>query len=221
MTSRRRGRRLAATATWTATRTAAALAGVLLAAGCGLPQGTTPLEPDPSGVPYRLLSPTEAGPTTAQRGPQTTTPDVYLLTADERLVPVEAPVRRNGLEPVIRDVLTRLTSGPSETERASGLASALGPDVRLTLTGVDSGTATIELDLGAPEPGAARLPLAVGQVVLSTTSVEGVDRVQLVRDGAPVEVPRPDGSLTREPLTAADYDTLLTSDPVGSKAKPT
>ncbi|MCU1537320.1 MAG: Lipoprotein LpqB, GerMN domain, partial [Humibacillus sp.] len=194
---------------------------VLTTAGCGLPQGTTPLEPDPSGVPYRLLSPTEAGPTTAQRGPRTTTPDVYLVTSDGRLVPVEAPVRRDGLEPVTRDVLTRLTSGPTATERASGLGSVLGPETRLTLAGVADGTATVALDLGTPEPGAARLPLAIAQVVLSTTSVEGVDRVQLVRDGAPVQVPRPDGSLTSDPLTAADYDELLSSSPVGSKAKPT
>ena len=180
------------------------------------------MEPDASGVPYRLLSPTESEPTTAERGPQTTSPDVYLLTADERLVPVEAPVRRNGLGPVIRGVLARLTSGPSESERSSGLASALGPDVRLTLTGVVRGTATVELDLGAQQPGAARLPLAVAQVVLSTASVEGVDRVQLVRDGAPVEVPLPDGSLTREPLTSADYTALLANVPVSSsKARPT
>jgi hypothetical protein len=195
---------------------AVALAVGSTAAGCGLPQGTTPLEPDPSGVPYRLLSPTEAGPTTAQLGPRTTTPDVYLLAADGRLMAVDVPLRRQGLVPVLQGVLARLTAGPSERERAHGLSSALGPDVRLTLVGVSNGTATVGLDLGAQEPGAARLPLAVGQVVLTATSVDGVERVQLVRDGAPLQVPLPDGSLTSAPLTPSDYGVLLADEPAPS-----
>ena len=188
---------------------AAALLCTLSAASCGLPDATTPLELDPSDVPYRLLSPS-AGPSATQPpATRTTTPEVYLLDGDGRLVPVGAAQAANGLVPVLGGVLSRLASGPREAERASGLASALGPDVRLILVGVTDGTAVIEVDLGEQDPSASRLPLAVGQVVLSTTSVEGVDRVQLVQGGSPIEVPLPDGALTLGPVTAGDYAALL------------
>lgn len=188
---------------------AAALLCVLSAASCGLPDATTPLELDPSDVPYRLLSPS-ADPSTAQPpSTRTTTPDVYLLDGDGRLVPVEAAQAASGLGPALGGVLSQLAAGPREAERASGLASALGPDVRLTLVGVTDGTAVIEVDLGEQDPSASRLPLAVGQVVLSATSVEGVGRVQLVQGGSPIEVPLPDGALTLGPVTAGDYAPLL------------
>jgi hypothetical protein len=198
---RRRGRARSAAA--------AALLCVLSVACCGLPDATTPLELDPSDVPYRLLSPS-AGPSATQPpSTRTTTPDVYLLDGDGRLVPVAAAPTESGLVPVLGGVLSRLAAGPREAERASGLASALGPDVRLTLVGVADGTATIDVDVGEQDPSASRLPLAVGQVVLSATSVEGVDRVQLVQGGSPIEVPLPDGALTLGPVTADDYAPLL------------
>ena len=176
----------------------------LRAARCHDPPGARPQR--------RALSPPQS-----ERGPlgdptpstRTTTPDVYLLDGDGRLVPVAASPTESGLVPVLGGVLSRLAAGPREAERASGLASALGPDVRLTLVGVADGTATIEVDVGEQDPSASRLPLAVGQVVLSATSVEGVDRVQLVQGGSPIEVPLPDGALTLGPVTADDYAALL------------
>ena len=46
---------------------------------------------------------------------------------------------------------------------------------------------------------------AVAQIVLSLAEIDGVERVSLVVDGAVVEWPRGDGSLTSEPLTIYDY----------------
>ena len=53
--------------------------------------------------------------------------------------------------------------------------------------------------------------LAIAQVVMTLTSLPGVDSVQFVRDDETVEVPLPDGTLVRRPLTAADYSSLLAS----------
>jgi hypothetical protein len=51
--------------------------------------------------------------------------------------------------------------------------------------------------------------LAVAQVVLTVTSVPGVDSVLVTRDGAPVELPLPGGALTSGPVTGRDYISLV------------
>ncbi|HZB21324.1 MAG TPA: GerMN domain-containing protein, partial [Blastococcus sp.] len=52
---------------------------------------------------------------------------------------------------------------------------------------------------------------AVAQLVLTATSLQGVDAVQLTIGGEPVEAPLPTGELTSAPLTAADYAVFLTA----------
>ena len=49
----------------------------------------------------------------------------------------------------------------------------------------------------------------MAQIVLTATSVPGVDAVRLTLSGAPVEAPLPSGELTSEPLNADDYATFL------------
>ena len=72
----------------------------------------------------------------------------------------------------------------------------------------------VQLDPGDQGPTANKLPLAAGQVVLTATSVRGIERVQLVRaDGQPIEVPLPDGALTSLPLEARDYLSLVVGSP--------
>ena len=57
-----------------------------------------------------------------------------------------------------------------------------------------------------------RLPLAVGQLVLSLSSAPGVDGIRLVTSGEAVDVPLPDGALADRPVTADDYVELLPPD---------
>jgi hypothetical protein len=81
--------------------------------------------------------------------------------------------------------------------------------VRLDLVDVVDGTASIQITPSSQSPSADRLPLAVGQLVLTVTSVDGVDRVTFLQDGAPIEAPLPGGARTAQPVTAADYSSLL------------
>ena len=106
-------------------------------------------------------------------------------------------------------MLTRLSRGPSELERQSGLSTALGPDVSLTVNRIQGGRADIDITIVPPAPSARRLPLAVGQIVLSLTSIPGVASVWLMSDGTPIEAPLPDGALTARPLTAQDFTALV------------
>ena len=63
----------------------------------------------------------------------------------------------------------------------------------------------------APSGAASRR--AVAQIVLTATSVPGVDAVLLTLDGDPVEAPLPSGELTSAPLTETDYEPLLVAPP--------
>ena len=188
----------------------ALMAVVALSASCGLPDSGPPHTIDPTNVPYHLLGSATAAPSTTQRGSRTTTPRVYLMTGAERLVAVEAPLPSSDAKELLQQLLAQLARGPDESQRSAGLGTALGPGVTLTVNEVTGRTAVVRVDPGDQGPAANKLPLAVGQIVLTATSVRGIERVQLVRaDGQPIEVPLPDGALTAEPLQARDYMSLV------------
>ena len=69
--------------------------------------------------------------------------------------------------------------------------------------------ASVELTPSEQPRTADRLPLAVAPIVLTVTSVDGVDAVMLLREGAPVDVPLPGGEQVSRPVTAAQYQSLL------------
>jgi len=188
----------------------ACLAGAVAAvAGCGAPGGgeTRPLPP--AEVPYGLLSPTEtAAPTTPAPAAATSGARLYFVDGDRLLAPVPLPSPTGSTRDAVEAVLEQLAAGPSEAQRDQGLSNALGPEARLRLVDVQGGTARVEVSSSLPDPAPDRLPLGVGQVVLSVTSVPDVRAVQLVRDGTPLDVPRPGGARTSSPVTAQDYAAL-------------
>ena len=82
--------------------------------------------------------------------------------------------------------------------------------------------ATVTIDIGGPvdAPSGAESRRAVGQIVLTATSVPGVRAVLLTATGNRVDAPLPDGQLTSAPLTAADYEILLTAPAPSATAAP-
>ena len=182
---------------------------VLLLASCGLPGGGSVHVVDDDTVPYQLL---ESGTPSARSsvpgrdpGP---VPVVFWMTGD-RLVPeatgdscAERP------EVLVERLLGALAAGPSDDARAAGKSSAIPSDAGLDLVGMSDGSVEVEIE---PETSlsAERLPVAVGQVVLTITSAPTVRSVVLVSDGSPVQVPLPGGVLTNGPVTADDYADLL------------
>ncbi len=192
-----------------------ALVGALLA-GCGAPGSTRPAEIEPSEVPYGLLSPAVDPLVASSEGDvpeQVATTPVYLLGEGGVLLAAPTPVEPGSSTQMAEQALSRLQAGPTDEERAAGLASALGAAVDLSLVSIDVGTARVEVRLNAGELAADQVPLALGQVVLTLTSVAGIESVQLVNDGDPVEMALPGGVLTTAPVTAADYQEL--AEPTG------
>lgn len=179
---------------------------VATAAACGVPSDS-PLVAI-TVVPYDLLSPASTA-TTRPTALPTRGPFVYLLGGDERLVPIESGAVAGEPVELLTSILSRLASGPTDEERGRGLSTALGSDVALTLHRLENGRAEIELDAGAQAMPARRLPLAVGQVVLSVTSIPGIDSVVLTNNGTPFDAPLPGGALTDHPLSAGDYQVFV------------
>lgn len=202
---------------------AALLAGaVAVCTACGVPTGGSTRSVDPENVPYALLSPPPSAEPTAPTDstpsiptvPPTATamasPQLFLLDDDLLVaVSVELPLQAVGAEAMIRAALDQLSEGPDEDQRSAGLASALGSDVDLRLVDLIDGTARVDVVLPSRDPAPDRLPLAVGQIVLTVTSVTGVDDVVLVQDGEGIEMPLPGGARTSDPVGAADYQDLL------------
>lgn len=179
---------------------------VLTLAACGVPVTSPPTAI--TEVPYNLMETAEP-PTPLPSTPVRRGPFIYWVNAADQLVAIEAGTTTSDAPDTVAAVLTRLAQGPSELERESGLSTALGPDVSLTVNRIEGGRADIDITIGPPGPSARRLPLAVGQIVLSLTSASGIDSVWLMSDGTPIEAPMPDGALTARPLTAQDFTALV------------
>jgi spore germination protein GerM len=192
----------------------AALAGVVLGlavvlAGCGVPTGGEPTTIAPSDFPYALDAPSSV--------PAAPTPEVveapygvFFVDATEVLVAQPRDVDGSTAEERLVDLLAALADGPTPSEQDARLSTRLPPDTGLSLSDLSGGTATIDLDLLAQTPSGSTSRRAVAQIVLTATTVPGVDAVRLTVGGDPVEAPLPSGELTSAPLTAADYADFLT-----------
>lgn len=183
-------------------------------------------------------APPSASASSAPSNARAAQPETYLLGADQTLVPAPTglPALRSFLPTTTRpgattgpgaesagpsdppaevttmvlvQLLATLELGPTPQQRAQGLGTALTPGVTIRLLGVQGAVADIEVQSPFREPSADRLPLAIGQLVLTATSVPGIEAVQLLQDGVPLAVPLPGGALTAEPLRRRDYAPLV------------
>lgn len=196
-----------------ARRLAAASVVVLAAvlAACGLPDEQRTEIVDDSSVPYDLLDPGTPTPDDADAGSATPrqTPVVFWLSRHDLLTPSDVGLTCDETPTAVVDAaLSALVAAPSSSERDAGLSSAIPSNARLTLLDITGGVAEVDLD-PVTIADAERLPLAVGQVVLSVTSAPGVDAVRLVTSGQPVDLPLPSGALATRDVTPEDYAALL------------
>jgi Sporulation and spore germination len=189
---------------------AALLALLLLLTGCGVPgDGHARIVAD-DDVPYHLLDADHSAGANGDTGSvPRLVPVVFWLVGEKRLVP--AATRGSCADPpaeLADRLLAVLAAGPDQDARAARRSSALPPAPSLRLIGIVDGTAQVEMDPSA-SISADRLPLAVGQVVLSLASSPGIDRVTFLNAGEPVPVPLPGGALSTRAVSAKDYAGLL------------
>jgi hypothetical protein len=189
------------------------LAVVVLPAGCGVPTGAAPETLAATDVPYALMSPSPGSPAATSSPAREDRPRVYLVDADDVLVPSGRDVSGKTPAERVDDLLAQLAAGPTSGERDAEFTTALPPRLTFSTTRVDGGTATVDLSGASDAPAGEQSRRAVGQIVLTATSVPGITAVLLTHDGEPVEAPLPSGELTSAPLTAADYRPLLGAPP--------
>lgn len=130
---------------------------------------------------------------------------IYLVR-DDRLVHVTrdlpSPAR-------LSDVLESLVSGETGPEDRAGLRSSIPVGTELLGVTQDVTVATVDLTSDFAAVGGRQELLAVAQVVLTATGIEGVDAVRFELDGTQTAVPTSSGALADGPVTAADYAALF------------
>jgi len=185
-----------------AARVVIAALSVVVPAGCGVSveDRARAVAPPPGPWP----APTAAD-TTAPSVPTGRVEEVLYFVRDNRLVPV---VRRVDTVSTVDAHLQHLLAGPRPQEREQGLTSAL-PGTVIAAVARQIGTRA-EVDVREPgqETGRSDGVLAFGQIVQTLASRDDIDSVTFTRDGRPLGIPRADGSLSEQPLTAADYAEL-------------
>jgi hypothetical protein len=170
-------------------------------AGCGV---SAQDEPHEVPLPRRPL--TDSSSAAASADPAGQAAQVLCLVHDGRLTQT---VRRADAYLPPQRQLDSLTAGPTASEQAQGLSSALaGLSVALTTPPADT---AVTVEVTEADEGAARSDeiLAYGQIVCTLTSRADISSVAFTRDGQPLQVPRGDGTLSERPLRAEDYQDLI------------
>ncbi len=179
----------------------AAMLPVATLLGCAVGTQQQPTAVDDADVPFGLVEPEPAAATTTVIIGVTVTIyliDSDLLTAVSRIVPDGDPAT------VVEQLLEQ--PPPAETER--GLRSALANDGEADLVqsvDINRGVATVDLSSEFSDLDSRSQVLAIAQLVYTLTGRPGTGQVAFSIEGAPVEVPRADGTLTSDPLTRGDF----------------
>jgi spore germination protein GerM len=183
------------------------VATLILLAGCGVPSQDRPTVIDPTNVPNGLLASGRPEPASTPTQPQQANPVTYFVDAD-RLIGVRRELPTGSPRTRLHDAISALLVGPTETELAAGLSTAIPNGLLLTVAGAEDGEATIELTGELRNSPMEDTVLAVAQIVLTATAQPEIDRVRLTYNGETIEAPLIDGSLRSAPLTEADYADL-------------
>lgn len=171
-----------------------------VAAGCALPAEDEPrrveLPHPPLTAPLPSAAPVRPGPFI----------EVLCLVRDGRLVQA---VRRIGAPPDAQQQVDHLLDGPVAAERDSGLTTALTGLSLVVTRSPGGGEARVEVSETDESRAITDDSLTYGQVVCTLTTRPDVSAVVFTRGGERLQVPRADGSLSREPLTGQDYAALI------------
>jgi len=184
----------------TSWRTLCAAVAVLSVSGCGVTTSDDVEVADSEDVPFGLLEPDRVP--VALPPASGTIVQLYLFDPDSSaLVPVARQVSTAGIEAVAAE----LEYGPTASESFLGLQSALTDIAAIDGIDIEGSTALVDLNDSFTNLGGSDQVIAIAQLVFTVTERPTIDRLVVRVDGENVEVPRDDGTLTRDPLTRTDY----------------
>jgi hypothetical protein len=176
----------------------------LLLASCGVPADSKPRPIPDNQVPFDLLAPSTTSPP-ATTAPVATAPVTIFLLGPERLVGVQRTV---AAPPSLGTVLASLVQGPTDAEAMQGLRGAINPQTSVLAAQINGDIAVVNVSGAFSGLGVQDQISALAQIVYTATAISGVDGVQIAVNSATVDVPRGDGSTTRDPLRRSDFASL-------------
>jgi hypothetical protein len=156
-----------------------------LLAACGGSNGGESPEPTSAATASSSAAPS-LSPSAAPSPAETTTarvPTTLYFTRDGSLCAVERRMPRT-VAPA-RTTLKALFKGPSATERAAGVTTALPPGVKLDSIAIDDGLASVAVSTSSLSDDKQADLAAVAQIVYSLTRYPAVKAVSIRVDGQP------------------------------------
>lgn len=169
----------------------------MLLVGCGVP-----LEAEPERLDIESALPVEIEERSAEG---VTTVTVHLVR-NERVLP---RTREMPGPPGLETVMSALLGGATALEDREGLRSAIPLGTRLLGAGREGSIASLDLSGEFVAVGGEEEILAVAQIVLTVTGLEGISAVLFEIEGVPTGVPVAGGALSTEPVDADDYAELV------------
>lgn len=177
------------------------LAAVTIGA-CGVRNQSSAQPVGADDVPFQLLDENTGVEPDGQTGDE----DAFVYLA--RGGGLISTVRALGPPVTLTDLLGALRRGPTEVEAAAGIRTALPEQQAASSVRRAGGLATVELTSAFIELPTGDQVLALAQIVYTFTGRPGVGQVQFAVGGEPAEIPRPDGTLTSNPVSRDDYAAL-------------
>jgi spore germination protein GerM len=178
----------------------------LLGAGCAIPTQSGPSAIPASHVPFGLLNAQPPPTTTTQPNPSSLVPvKVYFFSSAQQLQAVDRVV----VTPAsLTSIITSMLAGPSSSETASGLVTAI-PNNVMVLGAVQQGTqVTVNFNLAFSQISGNFAELAVAQVVATVAAEDGPGTgVTFEIDGQRTSVPIASGATVAGPVYLLEFIT--------------
>lgn len=172
-----------------------ALLACALVAGCGVPTDEEPRALDRAAAPFRVFE------TQTPAQPDGEVQAQLYLVRNGQVQPVQRQVPLPGSA---QQVLQQLFDGPTESESASGLSTALPSGLRPQGLEVRDRIAVVSLD-GLDEQVRTDQVVAFAQIVATLVARPEIDGVRFRARDRDLPVPRGDGSLTDAPVNRESY----------------
>ena len=180
------------------------LAAVVLLSACGVPTEDSADLADDGEVPFGLLD-RDREPVTGAN-PSGRGVEIFLYDDDTDTL---SPVIRRVEDDSLSAVISQLEQDLSEEETMADVRNPLaGVDAVATVENDGGGVVTIDLSEEFSDIRRSDQLIAIAQLVFTSTARPGVGQVSFTLEGARVEIPRGDGSLTTGNVTRQDYATL-------------
>ena len=184
----------------------ALLAALSLVAACGDDDGDTTSDTT-APADTTTTSPAEPGSTTTHTEPPAVEEvdlSVYFLDAESKVR--VGWVRSVASPAVARGVMEELLAGPTADDESLGLASAIPEGTTLRGVEIAGGIATVDLsEQFTTGGGSLSMQARLAQVVFTLTQFPTVEEVELLVEGAPLEVLGGEGVTIDGPLTRDDF----------------